>query len=126
MRSPVDLPPAEGKARAGADTDLLVVATENEYEGIDAMSATTTLNDEDGEEWLLDPDAATLSSNKNVDSSSPPPNTEEITDPLVIEVTKKIASDIMHAVHKSSGAFITTMIEGQWPGQTPAEYIAMV
>jgi hypothetical protein len=69
VRSPADLPPAEGKARAGANSDLPVVVRENEYEEIDTMSPTTTLNDEDGEEWRFDPDAATISSGKNLDSS---------------------------------------------------------
>lgn len=126
MRSPADLPPAEGKVRAGADSDLPVVFTDNECADIDKMRSTTTLHDEDGEEWRLDPDAATLSSSKNVDSGFPPTSTEKMTRPLVIDVTKKIASDVVDAVHKSSGAFVTMMTEGQWPGQTPAEYIAMV
>jgi len=103
-----------------------VVVTENEYEDIETMSATTTLNDEDGEEWRFDPDAVTVSGSKNLDTSFPPTSTEKMTHPPVIDVTKRIASDVVDAVHKSSGAFVTMMTEGQWPGQTPAEYIAMV
>lgn len=126
MRSPVDLPPAEGKARARVGIDLSVVGTENQDERIATMSATTTLNDEDGEEWRFDPDAAPLCSSENVATSFPPTGTEKSIGPLLIDVTKAIASDVVDAVHKSSGAFMTMMIEGQWPGQTPAEYIATV
>lgn len=126
MRSPVDLPPAEGKARARVGIDLSVVGIENEDERIATMSATTTLNDEDGEEWRFDPDAAPLGSSENVATSFPPDGTEKPIGPLLIDVTKAIASDVVDAVHKSSGAFLTMMIEGQWPGQTPAEYIATV
>ena len=87
------------------------------------MSPITTLNDEDGEEWRLDPDAVTVPSGKNQDGGF---STEKMTRAFVIDSTTKIASNVVDAVNKSSGAFMTMMAEGQWPGQTPAEYIAMV
>ncbi len=126
MRSPVDLPPVEGKARAGPISDQPVVITENGSEEIGTTSPTTTFNDEDGEEWRFDPDAATVSSSKNLDSSSSPTSTEKMTGPPVVGITKMVASDVVGAVKKSAGDFLTMMTEGQWPGQTPAEYIAMV
>jgi hypothetical protein len=100
---------------------------ESEYGDINTMSPTTTLNDEDGEdgeEWRFDPDTVTVSSSKNLDSNLSPTGTENMTH--APDVTKDTASDVVHAVNKYSGAFITMMTEGEWPGQTPAQYIAMV
>jgi len=122
VRSPADLPPAEGKARARVP-DLLVV---NECDEIDTICSTTTLNDEDGEEWRFNTDAATVSSDKNLDSSFPPTGIEKMTRPPVVDITKITVPNVVDAVYKSVGAFMTMMTKGQWPGQTPAEYIAMV
>jgi hypothetical protein len=124
VRILADLPPAEGKARAQANSDLPAVVTGTEYEGIDTMSPTTTLSGEDGEEWRLDPDAVT--SSKDLDSSLPPTSAEKVTGPSVIVATNTVASDVVDTVKKFPGAFTTMMTEGQWLGQTPAEYIAMV
>lgn len=126
VRSPADLPPVEGKARAGAISDLPVVITEDDFEEIGTMSPTTTLVDEDGEEWCFDPDAATVSSNKNLDSSLSPTSIEEMSNPPVADIAKMVASIVVDTAHKSAGAFVTMMTQGQWPGQTPAEYIATV
>ena len=126
MRSPVDLPPVEGKARAGTNSDLPVVITENGSEEMGTTSPTTTFNDEDGEEWRFDPDMATVSSSKALDSSFSPTSIENIPNPPVLDITKMVASIVVDAVKKSAGDFVTMMTQGQWPGQTPAEYIAMV
>lgn len=126
MRSPVDLPPVEGKARAGANSDLPVVITENGSEEIGTTSPTTTFNDEDGEEWRFDLDVAAGSSSKNVDSSFSPTGIENMPNPPVVDIMKMVASIGVDAVKKSAGDFVTMMTQGQWPGQTPAEYIAMV
>ena len=90
------------------------------------MSPTTTLHDEDGEEWRVDPDAATVSSSKNLDSSFSPTSLEKMALPPVIDIMEMAYSNVIEAVHKCSGSFVTMMTQGQWPGQTPAEYIAMV
>jgi hypothetical protein len=126
VRSPADLPPAEGKAQAVANLDLPVVITGNESQEIDTMSPTPTLDDEDGEEWRFDPNATTISSSKDLDSNLSPTSTEKMTHPPVVDIMEMVASNVMDAVHKSFGAFVTMMTKGQWPGQTPAEYIAMV
>jgi len=103
-----------------------VVITGNDSQEFDTTSPTTTLDDEDGEEWRFDPDAATISSSKNLDSNFSPTSAEKTTHPPVVDLMKTVASNVMDAVNKSSGAFVTMMTQGQWPGQTPAEYIAMV
>lgn len=103
---------------------MVIIA--NEPQEIDTTSPNTTLNDEDGEEWRFDPDAATVSSSKNLDSSFSPTSLEKMTRPPVVDIMKMEYSNVIDAVYKSSGSFVTMMTQGQWPGQTPAEYIAMV